>query len=508
MDFPKHSKPDSALLLVKEIEILQTQTRLMEICLKQAQRETEDTMARMEQQYNGELTGLRAALTTVAQTLAARQSAITPNPDLLERVKFLEAQLGEQQHVFENCHAELKSSRSDAEYLRARFGELQSAASSADLRAQESAKAERHSLINENTRLRSTLARQECASARQESIFKAERDKLTAEIAQRCVDLEQQREIANQANVELERLRREIAGLDEQKTQSELARGRIEEDWRQATNFSRELEANLRTKDDELRAIQFNARASKKSALTEPERQFKAPDARRRIQELQTELRQTEQIALNRQPAEEMTMDTDDRNKQPAGNATEVQKPGATQSGPEQSLRNEIDRLLHEAQEKNQILQDRNDELVQVKAEMDKLQERLNQLESSTSRAQSALAGDAERMHTEFQAQLALLQAELSQKEWALEDKQAAARGIEQKYREEIESLRRRLAQRDTAINQDGGEFVLDESRVNRAQKQQFEAAKNTDPSAGAVNLNRNHRRWHSGVGWKRRWRE
>ena len=172
----------------------------------------------------------------------------------------------------------------------------------------------------------------------------------------------------------------------------------------------------------------------------------------------------------------------------------------------EQSLRNEIDRLLHEAQEKNRILQDRNDELVQVKAEMDRLQERLNQEESSTSRAQSAIAGDVERMQTEFQAQLALLQAELSQKEWALDDKQAAARGLEQKYREEIESLRRQLAQRE--INQVRDEFVSDEPRGNRAQQEQFAPPQNGDLSAGTVNLRKRQRRWRSGVGWKRRWRE
>jgi len=98
------------------------------------------------------------------------------------------------------------------------------------------------------------------------------------------------------------------------------------------------------------------------------------------------------------------------------------------------------------------------------------------------------------------------LQAELSQKEWALEDKQAAARGLEQKYREEIESLRRQLAQRE--INQARDEFVSDATRGNRAQQEQFAPPQNGDLSAGTVNLRKRQRRWRSGVGWKRRWRE
>ena len=316
MDFPKHSRSSPALLLIKEIDVLQAQIRSMEIRLKQAQPAGEDRISRMEQQYNRELAGLREALISVEQILAAR-------PQSLERLRFLEAQ--------------------------------------------------------------------------------------------------------------------------------------------------------------------------------------------RRIQEKKFEPDPTGQIASNRRPneeitTEEFTMDMEDRNKQLAGDRTAPQQSGTAPSAVEQSLRNEIDRLLHEAQEKNRILQDRNDELVHVKAEMDRLQERLNQVESSTSRAQSAIAGDVERMHTEFQAQLALLQAELSQKEWVLEDKQAAARGLEQKYREEIESLRRQLAQRE--INKLGDELVSAEPRGNRAQQEQFAPAKNGDLNAGAVNLRKSQRRWRSGIGWKRRWRE
>ncbi|HEU5462942.1 MAG TPA: hypothetical protein VFV82_02370, partial [Candidatus Binatia bacterium] len=46
-----------------------------------------------------------------------------------------------------------------------------------------------------------------------------------------------------------------------------------------------------------------------------------------------------------------------------------------------QSLRAELDQMRREAQEKHEILQSRNDELVRVKADLDRVQGRLRQME-------------------------------------------------------------------------------------------------------------------------------
>jgi chromosome segregation ATPase len=169
----------------------------------------------------------------------------------------------------------------------------------------------------------------------------------------------------------------------------------------------------------------------------------------------------------------------------------------------EQSLRTEIERLLHEAREKHQILQDRNDQLVRAKAELDKLQERVTQLESARSRTQS----ESERVQTEFQAQLALLQAELSQKEWALEEKQAITGRLEQKYRREIDALRRELANRQLAIQPGGAEFDSSET-LSQAQQHKFEAVQEAEFQPEQLNLNKSRRRWLSGFGRKRRWHQ
>jgi DNA repair exonuclease SbcCD ATPase subunit len=202
----------------------------------------------------------------------------------------------------------------------------------------------------------------------------------------------------------------------------------------------------------------------------------------------------------------ERPMKIDDVNKPTTQSTAEFEQSRASQQNSEQMLRDEIDRLRREAQEKNQILQDRNNELVRVKSEFDRLHERVNDLESATSRAERAYGGEAERVRTEFQAQVALLQAELSQKEWALEEQQAETRGREQNLRQEIDSLRRQVAESKTAKPHDPHDFVFGEPRPDPAQEQRFEVAGDA-PTDQERNGFASHRRWNGGFGWKRRWR-
>jgi len=99
-----------------------------------------------------------------------------------------------------------------------------------------------------------------------------------------------------------------------------------------------------------------------------------------------------------------------------------------------------------------------------------------------------------------------LLQAELSQKEWALEEKQAAARGLEVKYRQEIETLRRQLAKRDLSISPHAGEFG-GEPRLNLVQREPSAATQSAESRAGKASPQENRRRWRSALSRKRRWR-
>src|SRR4030095_14926369 len=83
---------------------------------------------------------------------------------------------------------------------------------------------------------------------------------------------------------------------------------------------------------------------------------------------------QAEQIALG------SASQIDHLSKQLAQQTAEIEERSSSQAALEQSLRSEINRLIQENQEKNQILQDRNDEVLRVKAEMDLLLDKLGQL--------------------------------------------------------------------------------------------------------------------------------
>jgi chromosome segregation ATPase len=228
-----------------------------------------------------------------------------------------------------------------------------------------------------------------------------------------------------------------------------------------------------------------------------------------RIEELDTELQYAQLTALSR--TEQITQDyaarMADLNAQLAQKTSVLQERDLAQSNIEDTLRYELERLIREAEERNQILQNRNDELVRVKAEMDSLQERFAQLELSTSQTESALAGETERMHTELQARLALLQAELSQKEWALEERDATARGLEQIYLEEIESLRKQLAVKEAAIKPDGHDYVLGEPRLNQSEEERFQVTDSARSDDHHARQTPQSRRWHTGFAWKRRWK-
>jgi len=169
----------------------------------------------------------------------------------------------------------------------------------------------------------------------------------------------------------------------------------------------------------------------------------------------------------------------------------------------EQSLRREIERLVHEAEEKNQILQNRNDELVTVKATVDALQERLSATETTTAGKESAAEVELERMRSEFQAQLALLQAELSQKDWALQEREAMSQSLEQNYRHEIDSLRQRLDEEKSRNVSAREEFTMGEMPLDPAPdvplKSQVHEHSVDSPAQG--------RRWHTDFAWKRRWK-
>lgn len=173
-------------------------------------------------------------------------------------------------------------------------------------------------------------------------------------------------------------------------------------------------------------------------------------------------------------------------------------------------LQSEITALQTVAKEKHVLLESRNEELVRVKAELDALQERLTELESSAKRAEEATASENENMRTELQAQIAYLQAELSQKDWALAERQGARRAETKPYLQHRESSTQRGMAPGTSEKRDN-EFVLGEPRITETREERLQeldepvtAVKTEDGQRFAAV---HPRRWHSGWRWKRRWK-
>ena len=263
------------------------------------------------------------------------------------------------------------------------------------------------------------------------------------------------------------------------------------------------LDADLQQENEGLRtalsaaqALQRNTEANfAQLRLQLAEAQLISASRRAEIDDLKQQL-----VALNQQLTERVSVDTP-LQKQLHGLS---QDQDLSRREMERSLHDEIDRLLHEAKEKSQILQNRNEELVTVKADMDALQERLSAIETTTAGKENAVLADVERMRSEFQAQLAFLQAELSQKDWALQEREAMSRSLEQNYRDETDSLRQRLEEENSRKISATDEFTMREIQLGAAPDlplaSQVHDPHHVDSSAQA-------RRWHTEFVWKRRWK-
>ncbi len=181
--------------------------------------------------------------------------------------------------------------------------------------------------------------------------------------------------------------------------------------------------------------------------------------------------------------------------------------PGPGES--ELALQAQIAGLLSDLREKHVLLNSRNEELVQVKAELDRIKERAYDLEGATRRCQEAATADNEKMRNEFQAQLAFLQAELSQKQWSIDDHQALVSGLEQRLRVQIDQLENRLEQPQSPPRK--GEFVLGEPKLPEESSERDwrikEPAATTSQAGGEAASGSHTGRWRTGRGWKRRWR-
>ncbi len=527
MDLPTFPRSDPLIVLLNEIESLLAQTRSMELHVQRAQALTGDKIARLQEEYQRDVAGLRAALAASEEALAAQKKALAGEHDLRQRIESLEEQLRAERGAAENTQKELEERRvlvsSGDERLRAaldratafeqRMAELEAANNelAAEVRRRDDA---RHWHEDEIEALRHQVAAQERTLIGRREAVTAVELALHAKLQTIHQELANSRREIEERDRAIESIEdaREALRCDYEKESDARLSAKDQDEERLETKIA-ELQMQLAEKQllAECRGAEIADLKAAADRLSEESarQQASAGEANaeqiENLEESGAAQQRDARTAFHGIPREEHTaMKTEDHEApKSAGEVAEQ----AAQSGSAPVLSDEIARLRQEAQERNQILQDRNDELVRVKAQLDQLHERLAQLEAPPpSREENSVEAEAERMRTEFQAQLALLQAELSQKEWATEELQAKARGLEQSLRQEIDALRRALGSKETSEPRAAREFVFDAPRSNHREDDvfAFDGGEGAVPPPGSF---ASQRRWHTGFGWKRRWR-
>ena len=500
-------------------------------------------MADLRAGLAAELNALRGEVQQKAWSLAQHQANVENLAQVhREQIRRLEARLNDHRPGAEQRTQAFDQALNRADDLQRQVEELQAAlqqtqaagASQAEQIRQEYAA--RLAAVNNQLAVKSAeLANSGAVRANVEESLRAELSRLRGETQARTEALQSRED-------ELNRVRAEMTAVQNRIVQLESVSARSESEAREISQAKSGLEGDLdslrgelqqkaaavaqqQAAMDELAAnyrhqvAQLEANLSAQQQAGEQRRreadqaQAQIDQLHGRIAELQSALQQAEVGAQRR--AEELRQEYPGPaaalRQERAGHGAELEQSAAIDAAPEQALRSEIDRLIGEAQERNRILQDRNDELVRVKNDLDSFAERFNRLESHARQTESHADGEAESMRTEFQAQLALLQAELSQKEWALEERQAIVASLEQEHRQQIEALRRQLAEKETVAMPADGRFVLGNPNLTDEQREKLMKLDDIDsdlPSGNQLSGGlMNRRRWHGGFGSKRRWR-
>jgi hypothetical protein len=356
--------------------------------------------------------------------------------------------------------------------------------------------------------------------------------------------LNEKESLLDQSQSEIQQLRAQLAEILEQRTRLETLQKQTErllsaqaEQIRAGVRAEIEAsESQLIDKESELQSCHGGAREAELCHAAElmelrlrfAETQLLSETRNLQIADLKAEnARLSQQIAQRREFTEQSEFDSEFGRGSEFSTSTGGEEIGRAEkelgnTGPAKILQQQQTRSRHEPQgeikalrqnlkEKHFLLASRNEELMRVKAEVDALRDRVSELESIARRTKESAETESAKMRTEFQAQLAFLQAELSQKEWALEEGQAALKAVEQGFRTKIVNLEMELTQRKSSIEHPPQEFVLGDSseaepRLDRTWKLQERLDADCSESVRPTS-NHHSRKWRDSGDWKRRWR-
>ena len=376
--------------------------------------------------------------------------------------------------------------------------------------------------IDEVAALQQAIGAKELLLREREAAFEALEQRLNSTIEQLSADLNEKQTLIGQNEIKSQQAKADISEIVEQKTRLEMLQKQTE---RLLSAQAEQIRAGVRAEIQsmERQLIEKNSELQKCQAC--------AMDLRHRLAEMQL-LSETRAVQIEDLKAETVRLSLEINRREPVKLGTEADgdhdlghgREAEAASGEISALDtnshksekaetpawDEIMTLRHDAEEKNLLLASRNEELMRVKAENDLLHGELSELKSSNKRIQESAKTECAEMRSEFQAQVAFLQAELSQRDWTLQEREAAQKVLEQGLRAKIGQLEVQLEQVKTSTAGPAQEFVLgvnweSEARLDDTWKLQERLDGNGAEIAQTASNQSG--KWRNSGAWKRRWR-
>ncbi len=378
--------------------------------------------------------------------------------------------------------------------------------------------------IDEVTALQQAIGAKELLLREREAAFEALEQRLNWTIEQLSADLNEKQTLIGQNEIKSQQAKADINEIVEQKTRLEMLQKQTE---RLLSAQAEQIRAGVRAEIESLerQLIEKESELQKSQAC--------AMDLRHRLAEMQL-LSESRTIQIDDLKADKVRLSQEINRRELMKHGTgssgnyEIGQNREPDAGPEERsagldanghnsekagtpARHEFRSLRQDAEEKHLLLASRNEELVRVKAEMDVLQSQMSELKSSSKRIQESAEAECAKMRTEFQAQVAFLQAELSQRDWTLEEREAAQKVLEQGLRAKIGQLEAQLEQIKTSNPQGPAqEFVLGVNWESEAQLDhtwKLQERLDGNGAVGAQTASDHSGKWRSSGRWKRRWR-
>src|SRR5262245_6057141 len=432
MDASNFPKTDAAVMLLNEIEILLAQTRLMELYLKQAKAIADNETVRLHQHYQAELDALRAAAAEKEHVLAVDRSAGS------EAEKILREHIGDLENRLNERQRLLEDRDTDLKPVQLDRANLQ--AQIVEL---------------ENAQRRAQAIDQEAARVRQG--LQAELVGLRHQLEKNQDDFQTQqsssRRLQENLQAQITRLREQT---EEKQAQSQLTSGEL--------TLAKQEIAGLYACLNELRASSQETQQLAAEELGRTRAGFEAE-----LRTLQTALASQDSDVLNRENA-----------------FAEI----------ERSLKTEIVALRSQLEQKQELIEVRDEELRDTHAQMTALQQRMVELETSHDSLVANAAG-IDALHGSLENEIAALRQELALKEKTLSQRQEAVTAAELALHGKIRTLQEELSYSRSAANQgkDAHEAARADAATSRRQPAEQEAvAASADSAARELEEERKRR--------------